>query len=158
MSKQESYVLLMMQKATHCIDASNKSSLLGEWSKACEFSAQAKLLLDILDTSDCHQIIQNLEASLLGCTPLSSAKSTLDTTQQLENSSTVCPNSCTLKSVNFDDVIGNQEAKESLFENVVLPMTLAKELRDQIYVGIRENIGNVLLYGPPGDALGLYHF
>jgi SpoVK/Ycf46/Vps4 family AAA+-type ATPase len=69
--------------------------------------------------------------------------------------------------VTFADVIGCDEAKQTLLENIILPLTLDPVLRKQIftgynynisisninyYKGIREGAGNVLLHGPPGTG------
>lgn len=50
----------------------------------------------------------------------------------------------------FENIIGCNQAKRSLHENVILPLTMANELRASVFAGIRGGTGNVLLYGPPG--------
>jgi hypothetical protein len=47
----------------------------------------------------------------------------------------------------FCSIIGNNAAKSALYENVVLPLTVDREIRMQIFKGIRGGCGNVLLFG-----------
>lgn len=39
--------------------------------------------------------------------------------------------------VTFADIIGCDEAKQSLLENIILPLTLDPQLRNQIFTGIQ---------------------
>ena len=57
-----------------------------------------------------------------------------------------------LKVVLFDDIIGNDDAKQSIFENIILPFRMPRERQLQIYSGIRQQPANILLYGPPGTG------
>lgn len=75
-------------------------------------------------------------------------KVTISCTKQ-DGGSNVQPYACS-KSVTFDDIVGNDFAKQSLYENVVLPFQLPLEIRRHVLHGIRRCHGNVLLYGPPG--------
>lgn len=52
--------------------------------------------------------------------------------------------------VTFDDIIGCDDAKQSIFENIILPFRMPREKQIQIYSGIRQQQANILLYGPPG--------
>jgi AAA+ superfamily predicted ATPase len=52
----------------------------------------------------------------------------------------------------FIDVIGNEAAKQVLYDNVVLPLNLSDEIRRTLFTGIRSGVGNVLLFGPPGTG------
>jgi ATP-dependent 26S proteasome regulatory subunit len=52
----------------------------------------------------------------------------------------------------FDDVVGNSAAKQALYENVVLPLTLGEDIKARLFSGIRAGTGNVILYGPPGTG------
>jgi ATP-dependent Zn protease len=54
--------------------------------------------------------------------------------------------------VKFSDIIGCDDAKQSLFENIVLPLTMNKSHRSILFAGIRGGTGNVLLHGPPGTG------
>lgn len=54
--------------------------------------------------------------------------------------------------VSFQNIIGNIDAKQLLFENVVLPMILPVQCKVRIFRGIRGGCSNVLLYGPPGTG------
>ena len=50
----------------------------------------------------------------------------------------------------FENIIGNQDAKQALYENVVLPLSFSPALKKVVFAGIRKGAGNVLLHGPPG--------
>jgi len=52
----------------------------------------------------------------------------------------------------FSAIIGNEAAKSSLWDNVILPFTLDSNLRSRYLTGIRSSPGNVILFGPPGCA------
>ena len=52
----------------------------------------------------------------------------------------------------FNDIIGNNLAKQALFESCVLPMTLCPSQLHALMVGIRGGVGNVILYGAPGTG------
>lgn len=82
----------------------------------------------------------------------------LDTNTSINKTSSVITGSnCNITEPNehglkFDDIIGNYEVKQSLVENIILPMLLDDESRCKIFSGIRSGLGNVLLYGPPGTG------
>lgn len=42
---------------------------------------------------------------------------------------------CNTKNISFEDVIGNEEAKQALYENVVLPLTISDEIKLRIFSG-----------------------
>ena len=50
----------------------------------------------------------------------------------------------------FVDIIGNESAKRSLMENVVLQFKLPIYIKELLFKGLRQQGSNVLLYGPPG--------
>jgi Cdc6-like AAA superfamily ATPase len=52
----------------------------------------------------------------------------------------------------FIDIAGNQIPKQVLWENIILPFKMPTEIRQKLFVGIRKMLGNVLLYGPPGNG------
>jgi len=54
--------------------------------------------------------------------------------------------------IDFSDIIGCEQVKQSLTENIVVPFNLTTTQRNEIYRGIRCNARNVLLYGPPGTG------
>eukprot|EP01041_Mallomonas_annulata_P012929 gene12929-27274_t len=56
------------------------------------------------------------------------------------------------REIYFDDIIGSDFAKQALHENVILPLTIDKNLRNKIFNGIRGATGNCLLFGPPGTG------
>ena len=58
-------------------------------------------------------------------------------------------NNCTRR-ILFENIIGNQHAKQSLYENVILPLSFSPSLKKKVFAGIRKGTGNVLLHGPPG--------
>ena len=56
------------------------------------------------------------------------------------------------RQVHFHDIIGCIEAKQSLFESVILPYKIKSTIvRNMLFGGIRQGSSNVLLYGPPGN-------
>lgn len=54
--------------------------------------------------------------------------------------------------INYTNIIGSEDAKQILYENIVLPLSLSNSLRCQLFQGIRSSVGNVLLFGPPGTG------
>jgi hypothetical protein len=60
--------------------------------------------------------------------------------------------SSSLRLINFSNIIGSDDAKQILYENVILPLSLPETLRLQLFQGIRSSGGNVLLFGPPGTG------
>ena len=54
------------------------------------------------------------------------------------------------KVICYDDIIGNDFAKQALKENIMYQFLLPKEVKNKLFTGIRKGAGNVLLYGPPG--------
>ena len=56
------------------------------------------------------------------------------------------------RKLRFDDIVGYCGAKQQLYENVVLPLTLSAEIKAQLFSGIRSGSGNVILHGPPGTG------
>lgn len=54
----------------------------------------------------------------------------------------------------FEGVIGNNEAKKALFENVVVPIRLKDKLKEgKLLVGVRKvGKNSILLHGPPGNG------
>lgn len=55
--------------------------------------------------------------------------------------------------INFSKIIGCEEAKQILYENIVLPLSLPIQIRSSIFQGVRSSGGNVLLFGPPGTGI-----
>ena len=53
----------------------------------------------------------------------------------------------------YDDthIIGYEQAKQFLHENIVLPLTITPEQYDILFQGIRSR-SNILLFGPPGSG------
>jgi SpoVK/Ycf46/Vps4 family AAA+-type ATPase len=54
--------------------------------------------------------------------------------------------------ITFDSIIGSQDAKLSLYENLILPLSMTTKDRNKIFQGVLSGGGNVLLYGPPGTG------
>lgn len=61
-----------------------------------------------------------------------------------------------LREISFQNIIGSDDAKQVLYENVILPLSLTASMRSQIFQGIRATVGNVLLFGPPGTGHSLF--
>eukprot|EP01038_Epipyxis_sp_PR26KG_P009058 gene9058-12218_t len=59
---------------------------------------------------------------------------------------------CRSSNISFASIIGHDNAKQALYENVILPLTIDKQRKLELFKGIRANIGNVLLHGPPGTG------
>ena len=57
----------------------------------------------------------------------------------------------------FENIMGNRDAKQALYENVVLPLSFSAALKRVVFAGIRKGAGNVLLYGPPGILFEYSH-
>jgi ATP-dependent 26S proteasome regulatory subunit len=70
----------------------------------------------------------------------------LSTQNKITHSSSV------LREISFQNIIGSDDAKQILYENVILPLSLSASMRSQIFQGIRATVGNVLLFGPPGTG------
>jgi SpoVK/Ycf46/Vps4 family AAA+-type ATPase len=51
------------------------------------------------------------------------------------------------KVICYDDIIGNDFAKQALKENIMYQFLLPKEVKNKLFTGIRRGAGNVLLYG-----------
>jgi len=58
----------------------------------------------------------------------------------------------TKKKIFYEEIVGSNAAKQSLLENVILPLTLDSRVLLQLFGGVRATSGNVLLYGPPGTG------
>ena len=54
--------------------------------------------------------------------------------------------------ISFSQIIGCEEAKQILYENIVLPLSLPLNIRSELFQGVRSSGGNVLLFGPPGTG------
>eukprot|EP00605_Chrysophyceae_sp_TOSAG23-4_P000384 GSChrysophyteH1.ASY1.ANO1.440.1 assembled CDS len=54
--------------------------------------------------------------------------------------------------VKFKNIIGCEDAKQALYESIVLPLMLPNHLSSTVFTGIRGGIGNVLLHGQPGTG------
>lgn len=54
--------------------------------------------------------------------------------------------------VTFDNIIGSNDAKLALYENLILPLSMSATDRKKIFQGVLSGGGNVLLYGPPGTG------
>ena len=54
--------------------------------------------------------------------------------------------------VTFDNIIGSQDAKLALYENLILPLSMSAADRRRVFQGVLAGGGNVLLYGPPGTG------
>ncbi len=52
----------------------------------------------------------------------------------------------------YSQIIGSDDAKQTLYENIVLPLSLSTSVRQEIFRGVRSSGGNVLLFGPPGTG------
>lgn len=51
----------------------------------------------------------------------------------------------------LSSIIGCNEAKRSLLENLVIPFTIPRRLRLKVFSGARSSISNIILFGPPGN-------
>jgi SpoVK/Ycf46/Vps4 family AAA+-type ATPase len=49
--------------------------------------------------------------------------------------------------VSFDNIAGLQQVKDLIYDNVIYP-----SIYPDLYVGLREPIKGVLLFGPPGTG------
>ena len=56
------------------------------------------------------------------------------------------------RQVYFDQIIGCDEAKQSLYENVILPFTVSAETKAKLFTGITRGSSNIILHGPPGTG------
>jgi hypothetical protein len=130
------------------------SILIHSYPLARDCSLQIHSILDILiSLPSSSSKMNNL---LLIC--LESFKSISHSLAHLQ-SQFICPppaaataTSSSLRLINFSNIIGSDDAKQILYENVILPLSLPETLRLQLFQGIRSSGGNVLLFGPPGTG------
>jgi len=105
----------------------------------------SSLLLDI-ENSELSSILKKLleyQLSLYDCVASTPSEESI-IEENFENS-------C----VSFKSIVGSFEVKQSLFESVVLPLSLSKSIRSRVFQGIRSSCSNILLYGPPGCGKSL---
>jgi SpoVK/Ycf46/Vps4 family AAA+-type ATPase len=109
-------------------------------------------------TQDCGLILQTCIMSLKALLNLmkSKASTTSDKNGSI-NKSRASNNDisfCYTPNICFDDVIGSDDAKMALVENIILPLKLSKQQSEAIFSGIRGISANILLHGPPGIKTG----
>lgn len=161
MNEMDAITFAVVQKSTTLLDACIESLLMGDTAKAKEFSMQAKSILDVVENLQTHPILHNykkkLSVALERTNPELPSTAVADVPSDVR---TISPPKSTklntlqptpqVHNTKFTDIIGNTVAKESLYENIVLPMLLPPHMKNKLYSGIRSNAGNVLLFGPPG--------
>jgi hypothetical protein len=59
--------------------------------------------------------------------------------QDLSSTQPITPPSSVKKTICFDDVVGNHEAKQALYENVVLPLTIDNQTKVKIFSGKQDS-------------------
>jgi hypothetical protein len=152
----------MMSWALKLSHQLHDSILIHSYPLARDCSLQIHSILDILISLPSSSKMNNL---LLIC--LESFKSISHSLAHLQ-SQFICPppeegttgppaaaataTSSSLRLINFSNIIGSDDAKQILYENVILPLSLPETLRLQLFQGIRSSGGNVLLFGPPGTG------
>ena len=67
----------------------------------------------------------------------------------IESSTITASNS---RVTSFESIIGSQDAKLALYENLILPLSMTAVDRKKVFQGVLAGGGNVLLYGPPGNG------
>lgn len=132
---------------------------LSEEHKECIIQAIA-ILNTISDMNvvaqDCSLVLQTCILSLRAL--LNILKSKANNAKELQLSIPNKPSKrdadvsfCYAPNTRFDDIIGSDDAKMALIENVILPLRLSKLQSEAIFTGIRGVAANILLHGPPGS-------
>ena len=164
MESNDTLALVVIQKVTQHLDAYQTYSNSGDAEKAREETLQAKTLLELINPIGNHPILQQCKLKLVEASQgqsTSSASQIEDPFPEPSHNPSHIPASSSptelhtdaiLPTSKFSDIVGNSAAKESLYENVVLPMLLPAEVKRKVFCGIRGNVGNVMLYGPPGTG------
>lgn len=106
----------------------------------------AKLVLKCLRT----ELTKRLKES---ATPIGPTKvATIDKPASNLENETALPFLQSSSTITFDDIIGCDQAKQWLEENIILQFNVEPRIRAKLFQGIRSGVGNVLLYGPPGTG------
>ena len=91
-------------------------------------------------------------------TPITSAITTTTMTSTTTSAESASMNILTHEDVSnqtsvlFKDIVGNESAKQSLKENILLQFKLPTNVKEYLFQGLRRTSSNVLLYGPPGTG------
>jgi ATP-dependent 26S proteasome regulatory subunit len=119
---------------------------------------QATRFLSCEDDTDndnrvkCLQAISSSNDAMLGASETILAKKQRKAVQARAKQSPAMHFARSSQLVTFDNIVGSQDAKHALYENLVLPLSMSTTDRKKIFQGVLSGGGNVLLYGPPGTG------
>jgi hypothetical protein len=131
----------------------------GGVSEARDFCMQALSLVDLVISMYSEHSLRKYSSHLSTCSSALSEiinftahdlckQKSRDKTSELamEKDENISVSSIEYSEASFADLVGSNSAKQSLYENIVLPLSLSEDMRQKIFQGVRSSGGNVDLH------------